>query len=164
MVPPFASAAMSALPDDDNRMVIASDWDGTLIDIGATNFDLLEFLSDAHRAGHRVIITSTLAMSKIKDLFDLTIELGRMRGYDLIDAKDFEMMGKADFLLQNLDVDFAFDNEPIASQHIPYCDPAVEIRVGRGFTLSQPLESLRKLCGMPAKATAEASEGPQLSL
>lgn len=164
MVPPFASAAAAALPDDDNRMVITSDWDGTLVDTISTNFELFEFLSEAHQAGHRVIITSALSPAKIRSTLDLVVQLGRMRGYQLIDANDFEVTGKGDLHLQNLLVDFAFDNEPIAKQSIPYCDPAVEIQVGRNFTLSKPLDTLRNLCRIPSKAGTDGSEAPHPSL
>lgn len=153
----FTTAATTA----PTRLVITSDWQNTLIDIGEINYRLFEFLSDAKRAGHRVIITSTLAPHKIGDVLDLVFMSARKKGWDFIPANEFEIISKPDLKNMGLDIDYAFDDEPIGRQPCVYAAPGLEIRVNKDFDTSPlNLAQLRALCGLPQRESRNAANVP----
>lgn len=145
----FNSAAQMPILAEEDRLVITSDWQGTLADMTDTNFPLLQFFSDAKRAGHRVIITSSGNMESIADLLELVSMFGKRQGYDI--TNQFELIGKQELRGMSLTADYSFDDEPIKDQYIEhYVDAATEVRVHRGFTTTPfSLEQLRTLCGLP---------------
>ena len=147
----FEKAATPTIVPE-QQLVITSDVDRTLIDFGRINYDLLEFLNDSKRAGHRVIITSTLSAVKIADSVDLINDFSRMRGLDVLDSKEFELISKNN-LPSDLEIDYAFDDEPIT-----YANPAFEIRVNKDFsTTPLSLDALRSLCKLPKKENSQES-------
>jgi hypothetical protein len=140
--------------EEPHRLVITSDWNKTLADIGRSNYDLLEFLCDAKEDGHHVIITSNADMGMMPVMLEIMTELALPEGYDLKNSARFELITKSDLKAQNLDVDYAFDDEPIATQNISnYVTPALEIRVYPDFINTSPLtiSRLRALCELPKK-------------
>lgn len=116
-----------------SRLIITSDWQDTLCggrNLGFANYTLFEDLSDAHRAGHRVIITSTISDDAYADSFKMIVVMARRKGYDVLDPSEFEKISKLDLKKLNLEVDYAFDNESIEKQPLcRYVRPAVEIRI-----------------------------------
>jgi len=144
------TAAPSDSLHESSRLTIVSDWQRTLSDVGSSNYALLEFLSDGVKAGHRVIITSASDMDSVSDLLELVVEMAREEGYNVIDAKDFEKIRKSQLMLMELPVDYAFDDEPIATQRFVYANPGLEIRVYRDYSMSPlSLDMLRSLCLLP---------------
>ncbi|OFW86880.1 MAG: hypothetical protein A3B66_02540 [Alphaproteobacteria bacterium RIFCSPHIGHO2_02_FULL_46_13] len=135
-------------------LVITSDWTGTLSDIYWENFELLEFLSDAREAGHRVIITSSAADMAMMPLhLEMMTLIGRGKGYHLIEPDQYEIIRKVDLKAMNFQSDYSFDDESIASQRISnYVTAALEIRVHPNYTTTPLLiEHLRALCLLPKK-------------
>lgn len=137
------------------QLIITCDWQGTLNEERWHNIDLLVFLSDAKKAGHRVIITSgsSVRMDLIPEMLEMIINTEHSKYPDLISADQFELMSKKDLKESKLDIDYAFDNKPIADQWIPdYAGKTEEIRVHKDFSTSPvSLGKLRKICGIPSR-------------
>lgn len=146
----FKNAVTGSKPA--SPLIITSDWDGTLL-CDSFNFELLEFLSDAKKAGHRVILTSSISMDKVIDSMGIFIRSGRRRGYDIADLEQFEFIGKAELKTQNLKSDYSFDDQSIVKQlYKNYVDANIEITIRRDgtpelFTFAQ----LRERCGLPPR-------------
>lgn len=169
----FAKAASSeglkACP-----LLFTSDWYGTLSKIGVNknNFELLQFLSDAKQAGHRVIITSTQNRSEVEPLFVLLVNLARDHGYDIIDADQFEFYTKAELKDMNLFPDYSFDDESITGGlYRNYVRPVMEITVSQDVgpnnfrTWPWSLTQLREACNLHTRPTdgtlGGVPEGPR---
>jgi len=147
-------------PKELPRLVFTCDWQKTLNEFGWHHCELLEFLSDAKRAGHRVIITSSSRMAFIPDFLDILIDLARDRGFDILDRPEFELISKQDLKKMNLVADYSFDNKSIATQrNADYSHPKVEIRVHPDFSTSpHTLDHLRSLCGFSGRNVKNASD------
>lgn len=149
--------------DDDNRLIITCDWQGTLSDFGFFNFSLLEDLSDAQRAGHRVIITSaTSHMNLLEDIFELMVMRARTKGYDVLDPHEFTQITKHDLAQMELTVDYAFDDQPIVEQG-NYVDAEVEIRIHPDCSRT-PLscEQFRHMIGLQPRENPAPSPAPKI--
>jgi hypothetical protein len=98
---------------------------GTLVG-KETNFELVEFLSNARAAGHRVIITSSLDKKDIERMVDLVIRRTRQEGKAIIHASNFECIEKFNLYgsLMDTKIDYTFDDRPAY-----YVRPAIEVRV-----------------------------------
>lgn len=156
-------------------LTITTDCAGTLLSLSgarAYNFDLLSLLCDAHKAGHKVIVTSSSATADIKDIIELAAEFGELEGYDLEAAHQFECMTKTEVMRKvnagELSVDIAFDDEPIAHQEyfsfsagknfpLIYAQPKLEVRVKPDFsTTPLSLDLVRDYMSMFTKGNGSA--------
>lgn len=133
------------------QLLFTSDWDQTINCDAGPNFALLEFLSDAKRAGHRVIITSSMAMDKIESALKIFLMSARRRGYDVLDMDDFELICKSDLKELHLKSDYSFDDECIAKQlYSNYIDAGIEVTVRNDFSMFPwTFEILRERCNLP---------------
>ncbi len=135
-------------------MLFTSDWDQTINCDAGPNYALLEFLSDAKRAGHRVIFTSSIDMDRIESVLKAFLRLAPLRGYDLLPLDQFEMICKADLKAMNLKSDYSFDDEGIAKQlYSNYITAGIEVTVQRDFSMFPfSIEQLRERCNLPRAA------------
>ncbi len=159
----FKDAVANTAPDTSTHistdLTLTSDWQGTLASGRAYNFALFNLLCDAHRAGHRVIITSTSSEAVIRDILELAIEFGEIAGHDLQVANKFEIITKSNLMALTtagkVSVDIAFDDEEIATQtkvsmpdkkieSLNYAQPLLEIHMGENFaTFPLTLDGVR---------------------
>lgn len=156
----FAQAA-EGLPYKKPRLVFTSDCVGTLYNTGGVqNMTLLQLLSDAATAGHRVIITSKSDARMIADNIFLMAIRANKSGFS-VDTTGFEYVTKSDLRFlkdedgQPIQVDYAFDDEKIT-----YIEPAVTVRIGADMTPSFPFQAIRSLSELPAAARSGGS-GPR---
>lgn len=151
----FKDAVANTAPENSAQLstdlTLTTDWQGTLASGRAYNFALFNLLCDAHRAGHRVIITSTSAAAVIRDVLELATEFGEIAGHDILVANKFEIITKSDLMALTsagkVSVDIAFDDEEISKQtkvnmrdgkveSLNYAQPLLEIRMGADFATS----------------------------
>lgn len=129
----FKQSATGA-PSAQNQLVFVADFQGTIVSSYGNNIPLLQLLNDAHEAGHRVIVTSTSALSSVKSVLDIMPTYGRRNNIPLESVKQFEIMAKyqlhelTDDKGQALEFDFVFDDNPVS-----YVTPKNEIRVTPPF-------------------------------
>lgn len=121
------------------------DWSGTiLLDRGATNWKLLHLLSDAQKAGHQVIFTSS-TLKYMSDSLEIMAELTPEYGFEF-KAGDFQVVGKDTLrLMSDAYADFVFDGDPVS-----YIKHTHHITVyGSGNTSPFSLDDIRGLVGLP---------------
>lgn len=180
----FRNAATAADADfksasDSSSLTITSDWQGTLCADRKYNYPLFVFLSDAHKAGHRVIITSTSPADAIRDLVELAAEFGEIEGHDIAAINNVEIITKTDVMKMTTDgtlkVDIAFDDEEISTQEkfsfaagghaisLNYARPTLEVRVLKDFsTTPVTMSALEATVGALVKEKINpSSSGPQ---
>lgn len=151
----FSSAINAEQPEQllSKQQVFVSEWLGTLSDVSWNDFELLKFLSDAKEAGHRVIITPDSDMHLVPLLLEALTELGRAKGYHLVNADQYELIHINRFESQKIAVDYSFDREKFAPQLLsdtighPMEIPAYAPRTGRLF----PMPMLRIVHDIPVK-------------
>lgn len=121
------------------------DWSGTiLLDRGATNWKLLHLLSDAQKAGHQVIFTSS-TLKYMPDSLNVMAELAPEFGFEF-HPNDFHVVGKDTLrLMADVRADFVFDDDPVS-----YIKHVHHITVyGSGNTSPFSLDDIRGLIGLP---------------
>ncbi len=125
-----------------NQLVFVSDFMDTIVSSYGNNIPLLQLLNDAHKAGHRVIVASTSALSSVKSVLDIIPTYGRRNNIPLDNVKQFEIMAKyqlhelTDAAGHPLEFDFVFDDQPVS-----YVTPKNEIRVTPPFTNGAPFNT-----------------------
>jgi hypothetical protein len=149
--------AATTAPKDD-RFVIVYAWPEVPDTENAKPYPVpvLKFLCDAHRAGCRVIVTSSAAADSImidlltasETLSEANPDLGDLRHLETIDKIDLQKMTKAD----KIKVDLALDHKSIAKSKSPYIQPDAEVNIGRdGKPFPLTIEGVYAYCGLNKK-------------
>lgn len=149
--------------DKGERLTICCDWQRTLSDLGFANYSLLEDLSDAQRAGHRVIIASAVShISHLETAFDCLVMMARRKGYDVLDSHEFAQITKHDLAQLELTVDYAFDDQSIVEQG-KYVDATVEIRIHPDCSRTPfSREEFRQMIGLSPRENPAPSPAPKI--
>ena len=137
MEPSFKNAAAGQTPA---QPVITCDWHNTLFNevTSEFNYDLLETLSNARKAGYRVIITSSCDINRVEDsLYGFVQHLQIMDDKDIIDADEFDYIDKNSLKTLNLKSFLSFDDQPIRGRGMfqNYIVPTHEVTVGKNFNI-----------------------------
>lgn len=128
------------------RLTLVCRFESTLLaDDFYTHFQLLEDLSDAQKAGHKVIITSHI-IENATSMLPYYVEEALLQGFQVLPSNEFTLTGTQDLAKNPVHVDYAFDNKSIAGQDIyddetdkklpPYAYPVYQMSIDEDGNLS----------------------------